>query len=73
MPSTSTLSDTTNIEMKKSVLLETLKTIPRLQREVFILKTIYNKSTKDICTTLKINEKLFWACMYHARQHLFGH
>ncbi len=68
-----TLNQNASAEMNQILVFETLKAIPKLQREVFILKTIHNYSTKAICKVLKIDEKQFWSYMHDARKQLAGH
>ncbi len=65
-----TRNQNTSPETNQNLVLETLKTIPKLQREVFVLRTIHNYSTKAICKVLKIDDTQFWTYMHDARQQL---
>jgi DNA-directed RNA polymerase specialized sigma24 family protein len=67
-----TKNQNTNDETHHNLILKTLKAIPKLQREVFVLKTIHNYSTKAICNVLKIDDTQFWTYMHDARQQLAG-
>ncbi len=61
-----------NTEVNQILLNETLENIPKQQRDVFILKTHYNYSTKEICKVLKIDEKQFWAYIHDTRKQLIN-
>lgn len=70
------LNNTKTADLKaqtpQQLLIETLATIPKLQRQVFLLKTFNKKSTQYICTTLNISEKQFWGYMHDARKQLMN-
>jgi len=65
-----TLQNRGSNEVSASLISEILKELPKLQREVFILKTLNNYTTKEICKSMKISEKQFWNCIHNVRKQL---
>ena len=65
-----TLSQDPHVSMNKVTIQETLKLIPTLQRQVFLLRTFHEYSTKQMCTAFEIEEKRFWSYIHETRKFL---
>ena len=67
-----TLNQNINTNANQISLNEALENVPKQQRDVFMLKTHYNYSTKEICKVLKIDEKQFWTYIHDTRKLLIN-
>lgn len=60
------------LERKKliEVLESCIKKLPARMREVYILKSMDNKTTEELCEDLEISSSNLWVMIYRARMHL---